>query len=77
MMIVSRNGLDMLFAALRNHPTHADVNHWACRALANIPVLQRATIEKSGGLATLQAAMSRFPDDADIQAEGRRLIGPF
>jgi hypothetical protein len=72
--IVARGGLELLLAAFYNHPTHAGVNLIVCQALANFAESPRAAIEQSGALAIVQAAMSRFPNNENIQSVGRHFL---
>ena len=68
--VVRLGGIDKIVAAMAKHQSIADLQMWACTALANCSCRDRAAtvkIAEVGGIARILSAMEFFKERADVQ----------
>lgn len=67
------SGVPAVLALMRSDPEHAEIQCWCSDAIASMTAGDteaRKEVYDAGGLDVVLAAMSRFPDDAGVQAKG-------
>lgn len=74
--ILAKGGLDAVLAALRAHPSEAEVQAAGCTAIGNFALGEgEATVRASGALAQVLEAMAALPAEAELQAKACRALG--